>query len=112
MTKRQWLLGFVLFDFSVLNAAVLYQYGYSGFVALATANLATIAILVDLTIALSLVVVWMWNDARDRGISPLPYLAVTMVLGSIGPLIYLIRTGASSGESEISPLTARGMMTR
>lgn len=112
MTKRQWLLGFVLFDFSVLNAAVLYLHGYAGFAELVTANLATIAVLVDLTIALSLIVVWMWNDARDRGISPLPYLAVTLLLGSIGPLLYLIRTGANGGESEMSPLTARGVMTR
>jgi len=111
MTKRQWLLAFVLFDFSVLNAAVVYQYGYAGFVELATANLASIAVLVDLTIALSLIVVWMWNDARDRGISPLPYLAVTLLLGSIGPLIYLIRTGAST-ESEVSALPVRGVMSR
>jgi hypothetical protein len=111
MTKRQWLLAFVLFDFSVLNVAVVYQYGYAGFLELATANLATIAVLVDLTIALSLVAVWMWNDARDRGISPLPYLAVTLVLGSIGPLIYLIRTGAST-ESEAASLPIRGVMSR
>lgn len=111
MTKKQWLLAFVLFDFSVLNAVVLYQYGYGGFVELATANLATIAVLVDLTIALSMVAVWMWNDARDRGISPLPYLAVTLVLGSIGPLIYLLRTGLSA-EPAASTLSARGAMSR
>ncbi len=111
MTKRQWLLGFVLFDFSLLNAAVLYLYGYSGFVELATANLATIAVLVDLTIALTLVVVWMWNDARDRGISPLPYVALTLVLGSIGPLLYLIRAGASS-QAAIPAVPARGVMSR
>lgn len=111
MTKKQVLLAFVLFDFSVLNAVVLYQYGYAGFVELATANLATVAVLVDLTIALSMVAVWMWNDARDRGISPLPYLAVTLVLGSVGPLIYLLRT-AFSAEPAASPLPARGVMTR
>jgi hypothetical protein len=92
MSKKQWLLAVVLADFSALNAYVLYQYGYGGFVELATANLATIAVLVDLTIALSLIAVWMWNDAKARGITALPYLALTMVLGSIGPLLYLLRT--------------------
>ena len=92
MSKKRWLLGFVLADFAVLNAYVVYQYGYGGFVELATANLATVAVLVDLTIALTLVSVWMWNDAKARGISALPYLVVTLFLGSIGPLLYLLRT--------------------
>jgi len=92
MSKKQWLLAIVLFNFALLNAYVLYLYGYGGFVQLATANAATVALLVDLTIALSLVAVWMWNDAKARGISPLPYLALTLVLGSIGPLSYLLRT--------------------
>src|SRR5262245_28467321 len=40
MNKKQWLLAIVLFDFSLLNAYVLYQYGYSGFLELATGNAA------------------------------------------------------------------------
>lgn len=92
MTKKQWLLAFVLFDFSVLNVYVMSQYGVGDMVELVTANAVTVLALVDLTIALSLVAVWMWNDAKDRGISALPYIAITMVLGSIGPLLYLHRT--------------------
>jgi len=91
MNKKQWLLAIVLANFSILNAYVLYQYGYGGFVDLVMANAATIACLVDLTIALSLIAIWMWNDAKARGISALPYLAITLVLGSIGPLLYLLR---------------------
>src|SRR5262245_6496359 len=92
MTKKQWLLAFVLFGFSVLNVYVMSQYGVGDVVALLTANAVTVLALVDLTISLSLIVVWMWNDAKDRGISALPYAVVTMFLGSIGPLIYLLRT--------------------
>jgi len=92
MGKKQWLLGIVFAGFAALNAYVVYQYGYTGFMQLATANLATIALLVDLTIALSLVAVWMWDDAKKRGISALPYLVVTLFFGSIGPLLYLLRT--------------------
>jgi len=102
MNRKQWLLAIVLAAFSILNAYVLYQYGYGGFVDLVMANAATVAVLVDLTIALSLVAIWMWNDAQKRGISALPYLAITLVLGSIGPLLYLLRV-AGRPEPLVSP---------
>ncbi len=85
--------GLVLLAFADLNAYVLWQYGYTGFVQLVTANAATTAALVDLTIALSLVTIWMWRDARRRGVSVLPYVALTATLGSIGPLLYLVVNG-------------------
>ena len=86
-------IGLVLLAFADLNAYVVWEYGYLGFLQLATANSATIAALVDLTIALTLVTVWMWRDARRRGVSLLPYLALTATLGSIGPLLYLVVHG-------------------
>ena len=41
------------------------------------------------------------GDARDRGVSPLPYLVLTALFGSVGPLAYLIRRDAEE------PLPAR-----
>ena len=82
---------FVLADFSALTAYAVAQHGFVGVFALAFANTATITLAVDLVIALSLVVGWMWRDARDRGVTPIPYLLLTMVLGSVGPLLYLVR---------------------
>jgi hypothetical protein len=52
-----------------------------------------VAVLVDLTIALTFVTIWLWNDARRRGITPAPYVALTAALGSIGPLLYLVIHG-------------------
>src|SRR5262245_39359189 len=86
-------LGLVLLAFADLNAYVIWTYGYAGFFQLVTANAATLAAVADLVIALSLVAVWLARDARNRGISPLPYLALTATLGSIGPLLYLIVHG-------------------
>ena len=86
-------LGLVLFAFADLNAYVVWQHGYMGFWQLVTANTATIAVVVDLTIALALVTVWMWRDARRRGASLVPYLALTATLGSVGPLLYLVVHG-------------------
>ena len=61
-------IGLVLLAFADLNAYVVWQYGYLGFLQLATANSATIAALVDLTIALTLVTVWMWRDVSVQAV--------------------------------------------
>ena len=92
-TAARIVVGLVLLAFADLNAYVVWHYGYSGFLELATANAATIAVLVDLTIALSFVAVWMWRDARRRGVTVVPFLALTAVLGSVGPLLYLVVHG-------------------
>jgi hypothetical protein len=95
-TRARIGIGLVLLAFADLNAYVIWRYGYLGFWQLVTANAATIAAVVDLTIALALVAVWMWRDARRRGVSPLPYMALTATLGSIGPLAYLVVHGRES----------------
>jgi hypothetical protein len=86
-------IGLVLLAFLDLNAYVVWQYGYMGFWELVTANAATVAVVVDLTIALLFVTVWMWRDARRRGINLLPFMALTATLGSVGPLLYLVVHG-------------------
>src|SRR5262245_38752920 len=91
MTRKQIALAVVLFDFSALTAYAVIQYGVLGVYELVLANAVTVMLLTDLTIALSMVLVWLWQDARQRGISPLPYVALTLAFGSVGPLLYLIR---------------------
>ena len=106
MNWKQIGLSLVRADFAALNAYVVYHYGYVGFFALVLANAATTAALVDLVIALSLVSVWMWQDARDRGWSALPYLVLTLVFGSVGPLVYLIRREAGARVGHLHPIGA------
>jgi hypothetical protein len=101
-------LGIVLADFTALTGYAVYLHGYAGFFELITANLATVTVFVDLCIALSLVAVWMWRDARDRGLSAVPYLLLTLALGSIGPLLYLIRRqSAVTGAAGLTVRPAR-----
>lgn len=107
MNWKQIGLGIVLADFAALNAYVVYRYGYVGLFEQAFANAATTAVFVDLTIALGLVMAWMWQDARDRGWSVAPYLLLTGLLGSIGPLVYLIRREAGERVGDMRPLAAR-----
>ena len=67
MNAKQLGLSVVLLDFSGLTAYALYHYGVVGVVELETANAVTVAAFADLVIALSLVVLWMRQDARERG---------------------------------------------
>jgi hypothetical protein len=97
MNPRQLVLEVVFAAFAALNVYVVYQWGYLGFLAQVLSNSASVAVLVDLTIALSLVALWMWRDARDRGASFAPYFVLTVFLGSIGPLLYLIRRESGAG---------------
>jgi Protein of unknown function DUF2834 len=97
MNKKQIALAVVLADFSALNVYAIAQYGILGVFELAFANAATVLLFTDLTIALSLVMAWMWQDARQRGLSPIPYVVLTLGLGSIGPLLYLIRRFGHEG---------------
>jgi cytochrome bd-type quinol oxidase subunit 2 len=54
------------------------------------ANPWTVQVSLDLVLALSIVCVWMWNDARNRGGNALPWIIATAFLGSIAPLTYLL----------------------
>jgi hypothetical protein len=47
-------------------------------------------IFIDLVIALSLVMVWMWRDAKNTQRNIGPWIIITLVAGSLGPLLYLI----------------------
>lgn len=110
MNGKQIGLTVLLFDFLTLTGYAVYQYGYIGFFELVTANVATMAAFVDLLIALTLVVVWMVRDARARGISPVPYVLLTLALGSAGPLAYLIRREGGRQAQALHPAAsaARG----
>jgi hypothetical protein len=89
----------VLVDFAALTAYAVYQYGYVGFFETLLGNIVGITAAVDLLIALTMIVVWMARDARERGISPLPYVLLTLGLGSVGPLLYLLRRPARAASA-------------
>ncbi len=102
MNGKQIALGLVLADFLALTAYAVWVHGYLGIFELLFANPATILASTDLLISLSLASIWMWQDAKKHGISPVPYLVATAVLGSAGPLLYLIRTVGSEAPHSVA----------
>jgi hypothetical protein len=99
MNARQVAIVVVIVLFGALTAVPLHQYGYFGIFTLLLANSATIQVSVDLVIALSLLAIWIWSDATERGISPLPFIVITALAGSFGPLLYFFRR---SGLPEVA----------
>lgn len=64
--------------------------GLSGIFSAITHSYGSMQIFVDLVIALTLVMVWMWRDANNTGRNVWPWIVVTLVAGSFGPLMYFI----------------------
>ena len=91
MNAKQIGLSLTLLVFGGVEAYAVWQVGYVGVFEQALGSVGATLGFVDLCIALGLVTVWLVRDARDRGISPVPYMVLTLALGSVGPLFYLVR---------------------
>ena len=93
-----------LVPFSVLSAIAVSRHGYWGILEPHFQSFGAAQVLADLVIALSLFIVWLWHDAKATGRNPWPWIVLTLVAGSFGPLIYLLR-GASARNTR-SPSAA------
>lgn len=89
MARTSLLLLFVAF--TSFSFWIIADEGYFGFIRLALREPWGMQMLVDLTIALIVCWVWLFPDARARGVNPWPYFLATIPLGSIGVLAYLVR---------------------
>jgi hypothetical protein len=87
---KQIPLSLVFVVFTAETGYVLYLYGM-GWIEVVFENPVSMLLFADLCIALTMVMVWIVGDARERGISPWPYIATTLFAGSVGTLAYLIR---------------------
>jgi len=94
MSKKEIALWLVLADFVALTAFAVYSEGLVGFVpaALGFASGSTwgAQIIVDFLLAVTVALGWVVADARARGLAWWPFVALTLTLGSIGLLSYLI----------------------
>jgi len=91
MSEKQTGLTVVFVGFVALTVYAVAHHGYFAFFDAFFANAIAVQVFFDLVIALVLFAIWMWRDAKEQGIAPLPYLAAILCLGSIGALAYLLR---------------------
>lgn len=98
---KQLLLVVTLSAFAVLTGAAVWKEGVVGIFSSITNSYGSMQIFADLVIALVLVMVWMWHDAKNMGRNVWPWIALTLVAGSFGPLLYLLtRKNANSARLE------------
>ena len=99
MTWKTIALWSVLVDFTGMSFYALSQVGVVGFIeSVSGGGIVSWTIFADLMIALGLVCLWMIQDAKARGVSAIPYLVATLLLGSVGPLLYLTRRGGEAAS--------------
>jgi hypothetical protein len=90
MSGRLIALFAVIIGFGVLTAIALMDVGYVGIIAPQFRSWGAAQVLADLVIVALLACIWMYDDARSRGVSPWPFIAITLVAGAFGPLTYLV----------------------
>jgi hypothetical protein len=80
----------LLVAFGAYTSYAMLEVGYLGIWAAGFASVGSLQVLLDLVISCVLIASWMVIDAREKGRNPWPYLAITVLAGSFGPLLYLI----------------------
>ena len=76
--------------FGALTALAVWQDGITGIFASIFSSFGSAQIYVDLVIALVLIMVWIWRDAKATGRNAWPWIVATLVVGAFSPLLYLL----------------------
>lgn len=90
MSVRSIALYIVLAGFGVLTTLALMDVGYLGIIRPHFQSWGGAQVLTDLVIMCVLGCIWMRHDAKERGLSAWPFILITLVAGSFGPLLYLV----------------------
>jgi hypothetical protein len=80
----------ILFLFSILTGFAVWEDGMIGIFLGQFKTFGGAQVLIDLMIALSFILVWMWFDTKKTGAMFLPWFLITLIAGSYGPLLYLL----------------------
>ena len=86
---RKVILAAAFVSLGVVTALAVAEGGVMGIFSAAVQSWASGQIFLDLVIALGMVLVWLWNDAKSRDQNPWPWVLATLVVGSFAPLLYL-----------------------
>lgn len=98
----------VLIPFTAYTVWVAVTHGFLGMFGVAGREPWALQMLLDLFICYVLVVAWMVPDARARRIPAGPYVVLTLCLGSIGLLVYLVHRSFRPHLATAPGVAARG----
>lgn len=87
---RLAVLAVVILAFGALTTIALLDVGYWGILAPHFQSWGAAQVFADLVILAVLSCFWMIADARRRGLAAWPFILVTLLAGSFGPLLYLV----------------------
>ena len=79
----------ILIPFSILSAYAVFKVGYVGIFDYHIHSPAGWQVFVDLVIACVLCLTWLIPEAKRNERNPVPFVIITLFLGSFGPLLYL-----------------------
>ncbi len=97
MKLKTILIAAVLVDFLALTAWAIANASWAALAEMLSSPLG-IQVAVDLCIALTFASVWIWRDAKSRGLNPVPWIVLTWMTGSPGPLAYAIRRELAAAD--------------
>ncbi len=98
MSARLLALSAAIAALGVLTVLALRDVGYFGILEPHFQSWGAGQVFLDLVIACTLACVWMVSDARERGLNAWPFVGLTLVAGSFGPLLYLLQRERKAGS--------------
>jgi len=90
MSKQRIIPLIVFIAFAIWTAILSHNYNFLSFFKPIFASGPATQVLTDLTIAITMVLIWIYKDAAATNRKFWPYLVITIFLGSFGPLLYFI----------------------
>lgn len=99
MPSRKTIAILLLIPFSILTVYAVMTVGYIGIFDYHRHSPAGWQVFADLVVALALVFIWLIPDAKNHDRSPWPWVALTLVAGSIGPLLYLATEKSDTNQN-------------
>lgn len=91
MNVKAILLGLLMLDFAGLTIYAFVTQDMFAFLGEMLQSAWGIQVVAEILIAVTFAAVWTYQDARKRGINPMPFIILTFCLGITGPLAYLFR---------------------
>ena len=98
VSKYRSLIIITLILFGALTGLAIWHDGITGIFGSIISSFGSAQIYIDLFIALVLIMIWMWHDAKATGRNPLPWIIATLAVGSFGPLVYLLTRKSNIGK--------------